>query len=200
MKKFYILSVVLIAVTMNTQAQWFDFSENKGRCALGIHAGLAGWNAEYRTIGWGASIQIGGVYLDYLDGGPAHRRSADYRADDDPLWNDSTAFVFNVGYQLPVLPWLRVMPIVGYCQTDAGVTDVSRTYTDYSNNALIDWYHPYHITPGTRRHHVNLGLGVFVQPCRWVEFYTVGSFHALYGGVSVNLNAFIKKEENKIKW
>ena len=166
---------------------------------MGVHVGLAGWNTEYSAFGRGLSLQVGGVYLDFLEGGPAHKHSTEYRLDDDPMWNDSTTILFNVGYQFPVLPWLRVMPILGYCQTNAGVTDVSRTSYDYYNQALLDHYHPYYITPGTRRHHVNFGLGAFVQPCRWVEIYAVGSLHALYGGISVNLNAFIK-EDKKIEW
>ena len=35
-----------------------------------------------------------------------------------------------------------------------------------------------------------IGAGIFVQPAEWLEVYVVGSFHALYGGISINLAAF----------
>lgn len=190
MKKFLFLLAGMMTVATAAQAQWFDFSENKGRCGLGLHLGLAGWNADYSHFGWGPSLTIGGVYLDFIEGGPEHKHYAEFQTE-SPLFNDSTTFLFNVGYQFPIRPWLRVMPLIGYCQTNAGITDTSRFVADYHNGARISRYHPYTVTPGSRRHNLNVGIGVFVQPFRWAEFYAVGSLHALYGGISINLAAFV---------
>ena len=178
-----------MATVMNANAGWFDLSENKGRCGLGVNMGFVGWNTRYCDFGWGPSINVNGVYLDFLKGGPAHEQSK-VRQGEGHLFNDSTAVLANVGYQLPIFPWLRVMPLVGYCQTDAGVTDVSKSYYEQFAYAGGKSYHPYKVTPGTRRHYINIGAGVFVQPAAWLEVYVVGSFHALYGGISINLAAF----------
>ena len=186
-----VLTTLLMVLAMNANAGWFDLSENKGRCGLGVNMGFVGWNTRYGDFGWGPSINVNGVYLDFLSGGPAHEHSK-VRQGEGHLFNDSTAFLANVGYQLPIFPWLRVMPLVGYCQTDAGVTDVSKTYGQHFGYAVTNSYHPYIVTPGTRRHYINFGVGVFVQPVQWLEVYAVGSLHALYGGISINLGAFAK--------
>ena len=183
-----ILIILLTASVMNAYAEWFELSENKGRCGLGINMGFVGWNTRYGDFGWGPSINVNGVYLDFLKGGPAHEHYKGQQVEKN-LFNDSTVVLANVGYQLPIFPWLRVMPLVGYCQTDAGVTDVSKTYDEHFAYA-VHHYHPYNVTPGTRRHHINIGAGIFVQPAEWLEVYVVGSFHALYGGISINLAAF----------
>jgi len=193
MKRILFLIILLTAATTVVRAQWFDLSENQGRCGAGAHAGLAGWNTTYSRFGWGAHLQIYGVYLDYMIGQPEHRYYTPYAGEGRTQYQDSEVFLANAGYQLPVLPWLRLMPLVGYCQTNEGITDISKIHEDYSDEAVVDSYHPYKVTLGTRRHRLNAGVGLFVQPCRWFEVYAVGSLHALYGGISISLDAFAEK-------
>lgn len=176
---------------MNARAGWFDLSENKGRCGLGVNVGLVGLNTCYGDLGWGPSIHVGGVYLDFLKGGPAHEHQKAY-SPEGPLYNDSTAVLANVGYQLPIFPWLRLMPLIGYCRTDAGITDVSKTHSDRLADTETH-SHPYSVTPGTVRRSVNFGVGIFVQPLCWMEVQAIVSRHALYGGISINLCAFVEQ-------
>ena len=141
-----ILITLLMVLAMNANAGWLDLSENKGRCGLGVNMGFIGWNTRYGDFGWGPSINVNGIYLDFLKSGPAHEQSK-VRQGEGHLFNDSTAVLANVGYQLPIFPWLRVMPLVGYCQTNAGVTDVSKTYYEqfaYAGGDCFEEFIVYH--------------------------------------------------------
>lgn len=185
MKKSIII-VALMAMVMSANAQWFDFSNNKDHYEVGFNCGLVGWNTEFSGFGAGASINVMGVYLDYLQTGPM------YKYDNhvvDALYDDSVAFVINAGYQIPVLPWLRVMPMVGYCQTNNGYTDAMTVNIEVDDDHDARIYHDYYVAAGSRRHHFNVGVGLFVQPIRWLEIYAIGSMNALYGGISINLGA-----------
>lgn len=190
MKKGFIL-VALIAVAMSANAQWFDFSNNNNRYGAGGHLGLAGWNSEYSAFGFGVSLAAWGVYADFLKAGPEHKFDNHVN---NTLYNDSVAFHINAGYQIPVLPWLRIMPLVGYLQTNAGITDASTVNIDVDENSA-EMYHDYDVTPGTRRHHFNFGVGLFVQPIRWVEIYAIGSRYAIYGGISFNFGSLVDPEQ-----
>jgi hypothetical protein len=100
------------------------------------------------------------------------------------------AFHINAGYQIPVLKWLRIMPMVGYCQTNAGLTDATTVNVDVNENTT-SIFHDYDVTSGTRKHHFNFGAGLFIKPIRWIEIYAIGSRYAIYGGISINLDSFI---------
>ena len=187
MKKSIII-VALMAMFMGASAQshWFNFANNKDRFGVGFNCGLVGWHTEFSDFGAGASINVMGVYLDYMQAGPK------YKYDNhviDALYEDSVAFVINAGYQIPVLPWLRVMPMVGYCQTNNGYTDATTVNVEVDDDHSARIYHDYYVAAGSRRHHFNFGAGLFVQPIRWLEIYAVGSMNALYGGISINLGA-----------
>lgn len=191
MKKCFILAA-LLAVAMSANAQWFNFSNNNNRYGAGGHIGLAGWNSEYSDFGTGFSLSAWGVYVDFLQGGPEHKWDNHVV---DTKYNDSVAFHINAGYQIPILPWLRIMPMVGYCQTNAGLTDATTVNINVDEDHIADMYHDYDVTPGTRKHHFNFGCGLFVQPIRWVEIYAVGSRYAIYGGISFNFGSLVDPEQ-----
>ena len=187
MKKNIILVALLMAFAFNANAQWFDFSQNNERAGVGFQLGAAGWNSEYSDFGFGASINIYGVYVDFLQGGPEHKYDNHVTS---TLYEDSVAFHINLGYQIPVLPWLRITPLVGYHQTNAGLTDATTVNIDVDDDHSARIFHDYDVTPGTRKHHFNFGCGLFIQPLQWFEIYFIGSRYALYGGISINLTNF----------
>lgn len=185
------LLVALLAVAMSAHAQWFDFSNNNNRFGLGLHMGQLGMNTDYSDFGGGVSVNAFGVYVDFAKAGPEHRYDNHVN---NTMYEDSVAYTISLGYQIPVLPWLRLMPVVGYCQNNSGLTDASTVNVDVDENTATV-YHDYYVSGGSRQHHFNFGLGLSVTPVKWVDIYAIGSRHGIYGGISINLGAFATPEE-----
>lgn len=164
--------------------QWFNFSNNKEHLSIGLHGGSQAFSTEYADFGMGMSLQAYGVYVDFLAYGPAHRHDNHVN---NTQWQDSASTSVNLGYQIPVLPWLRVMPLVGYMQTNYGLTDAS-TVNVSSDEYSATIYHDYNVQH--RDHYFNFGVGLFVKPIRYIDVYAVASRYAIYGGISINLDAF----------
>ena len=179
--------MAFVAFAMSASAQWFDFSQNNGRLGLGFHIGQVGRGTDYTDIGGGVSLNVFGVYFDVVQAGPEHKYDNHVT---NTLYNDSVAFDIKLGYQIPVLPWLRLMPVVGYCQTNAGITDATTVNVQVDGEYDASIYHDYEVTSGTRKHYFNAGLGVSVRPIRWIDIYAVGSLKSIYGGISINLGEF----------
>ena len=146
MKTKIILFAVLLAFVGNSaNAQLFDLASNKDRLTVGFQLGSAGVNTDYGGFAWGVSASLVGVYLDFLIAGPQHQNDKHVN---NILWQDDEAFTINVGYQIPVLPWLRVAPIIGYCQTNYGKTDAT-TVNIETNENNSQMYHDYDVTLST---------------------------------------------------
>ena len=190
MKKLFIL-VAMAFVAMSTNAQWFDFSNNNNRLGIGLQVGQSATGTEYAKLGFGISLSAMGGYIDFLRVTPEHQYDNHVT---NTMYDDSSSININLGYQIPVLPWLRVMPLVGYCQTNYGKTDAT-TVNIETNENTSQMYHDYDVTPGSRKHYYNLGLGLFVQPIKWIDLYAIGSLRGIYGGVSFNLGAFADEED-----
>lgn len=198
MKKSIII-VAMMAVAMGASAQWLDFSNNADRYEIGVNLGVAGMNSEFRDFGIGASLSAWGVYLDFITAGPMYRHDDRTASMNDPIelrqLPDSTTTSINLGYQIPVLPWLRVMPLVGININTCGYTDMSRTQvetTDYDQSVSVSLVHPY--TSEDTWTTFNFGGGLVISPVRWVSIYGVYTTNAIYGGLSFNLSAL--GEEN----
>ena len=181
MKKMLLMVASLVALGMSAQAQWFDFADNNNRISLGLHGGSVAFSTEYAKFGMGPSIQAMGVYVDFLYYRPAHRFDNHVS---NTMWPDSSATSVNIGYQIPVLHWLRVMPLVGYMQTNYGLTDAS-TMNVETAEYTSSVYHDYNVQH--RDHYFNYGVGLFVKPSKHINIYAIASRYAMYGGVSVNL-------------
>lgn len=181
--KLFILFALLTLVGSRANAQWFDLSNNRGRVSVGLQLGQAGTNTDYAGFGAGGSLSIMGFYFDALVSGPQHQNDKHV---DNILWQDDEAFTISFGYQIPVLPWLRVAPIIGYCQTNYGLTDASTVNIHIDRSARRgSIYHDYY--PQKRFHEFNYGGGLFIQPFKFVEIYAVGTIRAIYGGFSLCL-------------
>ena len=193
-----IITLFSLALGANAQAmyaevgkEWklFDFQLNAQRLEFGVNAGQAGSFSPYADFAMGANLLVNGIYVDFLASDPDHK----YSASSDTKWNDHVAFCINAGYQIPILKWLRIMPVIGYAQTNDGITDASVTIWDvdeYSSNT----YHPYKVTKGSRSHYFNYGGGLSIQPCKWFSINLIATNHALYGGVGVDILSIIKNK------
>ena len=180
--KIALLIVLLAFIGNNANAQVLNLNNNKDRLTIGFQLGEVGWNTTYHGFGWGVGVSLFGVYLDCLISGPQHKFDKHVNS---TKWDDDAEFAINAGYQIPITSWLRVAPIVGYCQTSYGKTDASTVNVEVTDHhGRI--YHDYHATE--RFHYFNYGGGIFIQPFRHVEFYAVGTVRAIYGGISLNLS------------
>ena len=194
MKKL-VLAIVLFAGAFSAQAQSsagalfekdvkvFDFTFNARRLEMGLTAGQSAAFSDYARFGMGAYILANGIYLDFLRAEPQHRY--DGRVS-DTKWNDNQSFCINAGFQVPIFRWLRLMPLVGYAQTNDGLTDGS-TIIESADAESTTWYHKYSVTPGSRNHYFNFGGGLSVQPCKWFSIHFVMSRHAIYGGIGLDI-------------
>ncbi|MBR5703733.1 MAG: hypothetical protein IKX45_05725 [Bacteroidales bacterium] len=171
---------------ISKEIKLFDFSINAKRFEAGFNFGQAASFSEYARLTFGANLMIAGVYLDFLSADPEHK----YSPSSDTKWNDHKAVCINAGYQFPILKWLRIMPLIGYAQTNDGITDASVTYWDYDEDSGSSTFHPYKVTPGSRQQYFNYGGGLSIQPCKWFSINLIGTRHAIYGGFGLNLLAF----------
>ena len=188
MKKMIIIAVLLTAA-VSASAQVFDISSNAGRIEAGFTVGQAGSTTQYAGFGIGVDLLFSGFYLDYLKVNPEHKFD---HTISDTKWEDTSVFCINAGYQIPVLDWLRIMPLAGYCQTNEGITDGTSLHVQY-DDATRTLYHTYKVTPGSRIHHFNYGGGISIQPCKWFSINGVFTRYAIYGGISFNLVAFANR-------
>ena len=184
MKKLLIIAALLLSA-VSASAQYFDFSSNRNRYELGLNLGQMAYNTQYARFGMGVNLLAWGVYLDF------NTTEAQHKYDDrigNYEWNDDEFFSFNLGYQIPVLSWLRVMPLLGYAQTNEGITygDTLNVSGGESSSTL---YHTYKVTPGSRVHRFNFGGGISVQPLKWFSINLAYTHHAIYGGIAFNFGA-----------
>lgn len=201
MMKRLSLSIALLSLALCANAQsalvaetgkeytLAEFSLYPKRIEFGLSFGQAGSFSDYARFGMGANILYNGFYLDFIKADPQHKYNNEIS---DTDWNDTCAFSINIGYQVPILSWLRIMPLVGYAQTNDGITDGSSLNLS-SGDETITWYHSYDVTPGSRKHYFNYGGGISVQPCQWFSVNLAATRHALYGGIGINLLAFAQQ-------
>ena len=82
------------------------------------------------------------------------------------------------------------MPLLGYAQTNEGVTDASSiNISGNSEDETISIYHTYTVTPGSRVHYFNYGGGVSIQPLKWFSINFAYTRYAVYGGIAIDIDA-----------
>lgn len=178
---------MLALMTYSAKAQWFDFSQNRNDASIGFNAGVVGYHfgngqidKTYANFGWGASISLLGVYVDFIYQRPEHKWGNKITPD---IYYDHTALTINIGYKIPVTSWLNVKPLIGYSNETMGWTDCSTVNVDYENHSI---YHDYKCE--TINSHFNYGVGLSVKPISWLEIGGVCTAHAVYGNLSVNFS------------
>ena len=185
--KRYPISLVLLFVTVCAHAQLFDFSSNNNRYEIGANFGQMAFNTQYARFGLGMNLLAWGVYLDFNMTAAQHKFDRKFS---NTQWNDDEFFNINLGYQIPILSWLRVMPLLGYAQTNEGITDASTiNISPGEDSGSTSVYHTYTVTPGSRVHYFNFGGGVSIQPFKWFSINFVYTRHAIYGGVAIDIDA-----------
>ena len=183
--KRLILSLVLLSVTVCAHAQLFDFSSNNNRYEVGLNVGQMAFNTRYARFGMGMNMLAWGVYLDFNKTNAQHKYERKFS---DTQWNDDEFFNISLGYQIPILSWIRVMPLLGYAQTNEGITDAS-TFNINPGEDLSSMYHTYTVTPGSRVHYFNYGGGVSIQPLKWFSINFAYTRFAVYGGFAIDIDA-----------
>lgn len=191
MKKKSIILFTLLALTVGSvKAQWFDFSRNMEDATLGFNLGVVGYHFNgqidktYTGLGAGASVSLLGVYIDFIYQSPEHKWDRTVTMEE---YADQTALTINVGYKIPVLPWLNLTPMIGYSNETYGRTLGNSIGVDTENHSI---YHDY-VRDGVFNH-FNYGAGLSVKPINWLEIGGVCTSHAVYGNISVNLMKFKK--------
>lgn len=179
-------SIILLALAMflisTSKAQFLDFKQNNKRAYLGVQLGQAGTDTEFDGFGFGCSVSIYGVYADFLYSAPQYANDNHLV---NELWDDYSAFTINLGYQIPLLPWLRVAPIIGYSQTNYGKTDIGTLNQHIEDDGDITISHDYNVEK--RFHELNYGGALFVELFGVFELYGAYTRRSIYGGVSFNL-------------
>ena len=193
MKKFTLLIVLLSLFTFSTKAQVFDFSNNKEDFTVGLNLGVVGYHFDgqidktYAGFGYGVSVSLLGVYLDFMYQSPEHKWGNKITPD---VYHDHTALTINVGYKIPVTSWLNFTPMIGYSNETTGITDCSTVNVDFESHAI---YHDYDAERVYS--HFNYGAGLSLKPFRWLEFGGVCTAHVVYGNISLNLVGLKKTEK-----
>jgi hypothetical protein len=182
MKKVALFVVLFSMMTISAKAQWFDFSNNLS-ASVGLNLGAVGYkldqqglNTDLMDFGIGASVTLGGVYLDFIYQNPEHRYSEQVGVAD---WHDHTALTINAGYQIPILSWLYITPLVGYSNETTGITYAN--HISAQHNSIVHKY-----KRETIDSHFNYGVGLTIKPIRWVSFGAVATSHAIYGNISIS--------------
>lgn len=183
MKRFFLIVALALLTSISANAQWFDFYANLHRAEVGFNFGQVASFTDHARLGLGGSVMFSGVYVDFISADPQHRYDSTIR---DTKWEDNRAFCINAGYQIPILPWLRIMPLVGYGQHNDGLTDASSMSYESDSDGGGSWYHKYEVTPGSRVHYFNYGGGLSVQPLRWFSVNLIGTRFGLYGGIGID--------------
>ena len=191
MKKMLLIFAMGAMLSMSANAQLFDFKNNVHRYEVGFNIGLAGQGTEFQDLGYGASLSVWGVYLDVLSAGPMYKYDNRVASMNDPanvrFLPDSTTTTINLGYQIPVLPWIRVMPLIGFNVCTSGKTDMATHSAEVSgseDNISVELYHDYNRE--SRWVYLNYGGGLVISPFKWLSVYGVYTTHAVYGGISLN--------------
>lgn len=187
MKKKSIILFALLALTVGSaKAQFLDFKNNLTDFTVGFNCGVVGYNyasgnidKTYSDLGFGASVSLLGVYIDFIYQSPEHKYGNKITPD---MYYDHTALAINVGYKIPVFSWLRITPVIGYSNQTTGWTDCSTVNVDYESHSI---YHDYDAEDIYS--HFNYGAGISFKPFRFLEIGGVCTAHAVYGNISLNL-------------
>lgn len=185
MKKSILIVALVALFAGSAKAQWFDLSNNLYDASIGLNVGVVGYHFNGKIylqksgFGTGASISLLGLYLDFIYQSPEHKWDRTITQD---YYDDRTALTINVGYKIPVLPWLNLTPVIGYSNETSGRTLGNSIGVNPESNKI---YHDY--VRENINNHFNYGVGLSVKPIKWLEIGGVCTAHATYGNLSFNL-------------
>ena len=190
MKKVALFMVLFFMMTLNANAQWFDFSQNQKRAVVGFNAGVVGYknvndipNKSLSDLGLGISLNVAGIYADFLYVTPDHMYDSHIVFEN---WDDHDAFVINVGYQIPIYQgYVFITPLIGWSRVSTGITEGNNIGVDPERRSI---FHKYHST--WHRNDFNYGGVLTVAPSKYFEINAAFTAHAAYAGSAFNLANF----------
>ena len=123
MKKILLLITVLYSTSCFSQYQSQVKSSSTFEYAnksfdMGIIGGVIGVQDDYSYGALGFNMTLYGIYADFMGWPKAHED--DVRVD---KWHDKSSIAYHVGYQIPLMKYLRIIPIVGYAKVEEGTTN-----------------------------------------------------------------------------
>lgn len=196
MKKLTLIAVLISMMTINAQAQWFDFSVNPERAVVGLNVGIGCYDSfgqafngdtwAATNFGVGACIALAGAYVDFMYVSPDHSH--------DPLivqqnWDDHDAFVLNFGYQIPIYEnYVFITPVIGWSRISTGYTIGNSINIDNTGNGTTTFHHNYNST--WHSNELNYGGGLTIAPSKYFEINVFCTNHASYAGVAFNFMNF----------
>lgn len=148
------------------------WEENQYTGAVGVQGGVIGIGKPIQLGGFGINFTFWGFYLDFLVNGAEHSSSQT-----SDSYEDNQGAAIHVGYQLPINDWFRVIPLIGYCEVNQGITDGS----SYSYNEQGSRQNSYSAT--ARSGSFNFGASAVFHPFDHINFYLTGTLYSVYAGI-----------------
>lgn len=118
--KHFVFFVIGLMLTLDCSAHSFSenfFTENNN-LSFGIHFGAIGQRQEMGLQIFMGHVSYRGFYLDV--GGWPQDHAGDVRVERSDA---DKAFLFHVGYMVPITNFLRIGPLFGYASNESGYTD-----------------------------------------------------------------------------
>ena len=169
----FLLVAFFVSMSKNAQLLQGDgLLENKGG-SIGFIGGAVGINDDPSAPALGLNGTIYGIYIDFLFWPRAHANSTDV----DKHENEKQAISAHIGYQIPLLKWLSIIPIAGYTQVENGTTDGSH-WKSSSSSGIVNSY----VVDEDNKGFDFGGILVF-NISKSVRVYATGTTRAVYGGI-----------------
>ena len=132
-----ILLVVLLVCFYYSPVFALKWPKTNKNIAAGVMYGNICANDDISQDAWGFNAQIYGFYCDLLLKPRNHGN--DVAID---RWKEKEALSYHFGYQIPILEYVRFIPVVGYSRVKTGITDGSNWKVTNSgiNNAFYVTY------------------------------------------------------------
>jgi len=121
MKKLFLLSLFVVAMCTNANAQMFSksaFRKANSKFSMGLMGGSIGLFDDKAMPAIGLNVMWHGIYFDFLGWPRSHEKDTHVGK-----WDDETSIGVHAGYQLPVTSHFRLIPIIGYASSSSGTTN-----------------------------------------------------------------------------
>ena len=113
-KTICIIILIVVCFPLNAK-KWFDTNKN---ISFGLLYGTVCAKEELSQHAWGFNSMLYGFYFDLLIKGRSHGGDVAVGK-----WKDKEADSFHFGYQIPIIEYVRIVPIIGYSSVKTGMTD-----------------------------------------------------------------------------
>lgn len=119
MKKFILLLLVSLCALKSSAVEWFPINEVNHNWNLSINGG---YSPSGHVPMYGIGVTVRGFHLTIGGLSSTHENDIDVGT-----WNEKSSCMIQIGYQIPLVKSVRVIPIIGI----AGVGEVHTDGYDY---------------------------------------------------------------------